>query len=112
MASKIILGILLGILAGGAAKDIQNLKSIAGRFESPSVTESGINWLYASAAFSSLTALFFIIYTFIQYPFLYGFMAIGEVFFGAILAGFIGYPLLRIIGYLAAPLAIFFWIII
>jgi hypothetical protein len=112
MGSKILLGIILGILAGGAAKDVQNIGSTSGRLNAPHVTPSASSWIPISAAISGIIALFFIIFTFIEYPFTYGFMAIGEVFFGAVIAGLMGYPILRIIGYLAAPLGIFFWILL
>lgn len=112
MGSKILLGILLGMLAGGSAKDAKNISAESSGFNAP-ITSSSLHGLISiNAAISGIIAISFIIFTFFKYPAMYGFMAVGEVFLGAFIAGLLGYPMIRIIGLSAAPLGVLLWILI
>tara|TARA_R110000772_G_scaffold60053_2_gene135526 strand:+ start:2867 stop:3202 length:336 start_codon:yes stop_codon:yes gene_type:complete len=104
MALKIVLGIFLGILAGGAFKDYKT--TTYDPFNAPETSNTGKDGLAASAGVSCLCAAIFVIYTFINYPLVYGFMGMGEILIGLALSNTISYPVLRLIGFSAGPVAI------
>lgn len=112
MGIKILLGILLGFLAGASAKDYTQSGNSEKRLVAPEITSTGKDGLSASAGIAVFSAVIFIISTFIKYPLPYGFMALGEVVLGAFFAGFLGYPFLRMVGFAAGPLAILFYILL
>lgn len=112
MGSKIILGVILGFLAGSSAKDYTQSRNPEKRLVVPLLTPTGREGLSASVGIAAFSAVIFIISTFIRYPLSYGFMALGEIVLGAFFAGFLGYPLLRMVGFAAGPLAILFYVIL
>lgn len=107
MLEKVILGLLVGMLAGSSASALR-----LARF-SASDRPFNMQWLEVSTSIMSLFYLGFIGFTFYDYGIKYGFMAIGEVFAGAFIAGFFNSELRLNIAMLSVPLTtaafIFLW---
>lgn len=106
MGSKILLGLMMGFVAGGAAKALTTAN--ANPFLAP--VERG--WFNFSASTAPLVAIVWIIYTFGAYSAKFGFMAIGEVIVGAIAAGFLSHQARLVIAVVALPASIIAWVIL
>lgn len=82
MSSKVILGVILGVLMGASSQ----AKYVSDRNPGLSVVPDIRSWFELNAAITPIIAIIWVISTFIKYPITFGFMAIGEVFIGALIA--------------------------
>lgn len=106
MGSKILLGLIMGFLAGGAAKALTTANA------TPSLAPVHRGWFNISATAAPLVAFVWIIYTFGAYSAKFGFMAIGEVIIGAIVAGLLSHQARLKIAFIALPATIIAWIVL
>jgi hypothetical protein len=106
MGSKVLLGLIIGFLAGGATKALATAKAYPGY--GPERQE----WITFSTGSTQLIAILWIAYTFGTYSAKFGFMAIAEVIVGAILSGFIPHSSRLVIAGIALPASIAAWIIL
>lgn len=101
MGSKVLLGILLGVIIGSLST-IFNSKRYASEFPL---------W-FSTPLFNLLTSLTcitifgWVIYTFVKYPIQYGFMAFGEIALGAFFSGFLPYNIKTLIVCISFPSSI------
>lgn len=106
MGSKIILGLIMGLLAGGSAKAMTTANA------NPALAPVERGWFNFSASTAPIVCVVWIIYTFGAYSAKFGFMAIGEVIVGAIIAGFLSHQARLVIASIALPGVIIAWAIL
>ena len=106
MLSKIILGLIMGFCAGSGAKALMTAR------EYPGMAPSNSGWFTFSASVAPIIAICWIFYTFGAYSAKFGFMAIGEVFVGAMLAGFINHETRLKVAIASVPVMLIAWIIL
>lgn len=106
MGSKIVLGILIGFLAGGAAKALTTANA------NPALAPAKRGWFNFSATVTPMLVVVWIIYTFGAYSAKFGLMAIGEVAIGALLSGLLTNQVRSIVAVIALPVAICAWLIL
>lgn len=82
MTSKIILGLLMGFLCGSSSQ----AHFVAQRVPGHGLGPEGTVWFTINTAVTPIITILWVIATFVEYPAVYGFMAIGEVFVGALIA--------------------------
>jgi hypothetical protein len=76
MLIKVLAGIVMGFATGAASKGFVSMGEAESSFRS-------------FAVLAVVSSLAFVIYTFVAYNVAFGFAAIGEVFVGAVCAGFL-----------------------
>lgn len=106
MISKVILGVIMGLLVGSCAKALITAKS------NPLLSPTAKNWFSFSVSITPLIVLSWIVYTFIEYPTKFGFYAIGEVILGIVAASFLSHDGRLIITSISVPSAIILWAIL
>lgn len=106
MGSKIILGLIMGLLAGCSAKAMTTANA------NPLLAPVERGWFNFSASTAPVVCVVWIIYTFGAYSAKFGFMAIGEVIVGAIIAGFLSHQARLVIASIALPGVIVAWTIL
>lgn len=82
MTNKIILGLIMGFLCGASSQALFVVQRDPGRGLGP----EGATWFAINALVTPIITILWVITTFVEYPAVYGFMAIGEVFVGALIA--------------------------
>lgn len=106
MISKILLGLIMGFFAGGGAKALTTAK------QNPSLAPTDLGWFQFSASTAPIIALIWIGTTFGSYSAKFGFMAIGEVIIGAILAGLLAHESRVFLAVTALPVTIIAWLVL
>lgn len=96
----------MGFLAGGSAKALTTANT------DPALAPVERRWFNFSASTAPIIAVAWIMYTFGAYSAKFGFMAIGEVVVGAIIAGFLSQQVRIVIATIALPAAIIAWVIL
>ena len=106
MVSKIILGLLMGLFAGGSAKALTTAST------NPALAPVERGWFDISARVAPVIAFIWIIYTFGSYSVGFGIMAIVEVVIGAVLAGFLSQQHRILVANIASPAMIISWAVL
>lgn len=106
MGSKILLGLLMGFLAGASAKAYTTAN------ENPVLAPVDRGWFDFSARTTPLVAILWVIHTFFAYPAVFVLWAIAEIIIGALAAGFISHQARVIVAFFALPASIIAWVIL